>query len=52
MQKSVSIIKINRKLRCGLKKVKIVKNSGINGSRFWKEYEIIIKILIKILEVL
>ena len=43
---------INRKLRFWPKKVKIVKNSGINGCRLWKEQKIIIKILIKILEVL
>ena len=52
MQKSVPIIGINRKLRFRPKKVKRVKNSGINGSRLWKEWEIIIKILIKILKVL
>ena len=43
---------MNRKLRFRPKKVKIVKNSGINGSKLWKELEIINKILIKILKVL
>ena len=37
MQKSISIIGINKKLRFRPNKVKTVKNSGINGSRLCKE---------------